>query len=250
MALTDQLTAYYKFNSNANDSVGSNNGTEVNTPTYTTGNGSLGDCMSLASASSQYVTLPNGVFPWGTNTVTVNMWVNVASTAANQGVFMVARTSQGAMMYFSAAGWDFAKPNVVSLTYSFTGDSAWHMWTFVADGSGMRYYKDGNSTPVASNANTAVFSDPSGDTIPVGAYRSGGSIQSGWYLNGKIQALGVWSRALSTSEISQLYASGSGLQYPFSASSSIKTVDGLAIASVKTVNGLAIASVKNINGLA
>lgn len=34
------------------------------------------------------------------------------------------------------------------------------------------------------------------------------------------------------------------------ASSSIKTVDGLAKASVKTVNGLAIASVKTINGLA
>lgn len=36
---------------------------------------------------------------------------------------------------------------------------------------------------------------------------------------------------------------------PFS-SSSIKTVDGLAVASVKTVDGLAIASVKTINGLA
>lgn len=34
------------------------------------------------------------------------------------------------------------------------------------------------------------------------------------------------------------------------ASTSIKTVNGLAIASVKTVNGLAIASVKTINGLA
>ena len=33
-------------------------------------------------------------------------------------------------------------------------------------------------------------------------------------------------------------------------SSSIKTVQGLAIASVKTVNGLAIASVKTVNGLA
>lgn len=33
-------------------------------------------------------------------------------------------------------------------------------------------------------------------------------------------------------------------------SSSIKTINGLAIASVKTVNGLAIASVKTVNGLA
>lgn len=216
MALTDNLTAYYKFNSNANDSVGSNNGTEVNTPTYTSGNGSLGNCMSLASASSQYVTLPNAVFPWGTNTVTINFWSNVATTAGiNQAVFMVARTGQGAMIYMSFGVWDWAKPNVVSTNYTWAGDSTWHMWTFVADGSGMRYYLDGNSTPVATNANTANFVDPIGDTIPVGAYRSGGTIQSGWYLNGKIQAMGIWSRALSTSEISQLYNSGSGLQYPF-----------------------------------
>ena len=32
--------------------------------------------------------------------------------------------------------------------------------------------------------------------------------------------------------------------------SSIKTVNGLALASVKTVNGLALASVKTVNGLA
>jgi hypothetical protein len=32
--------------------------------------------------------------------------------------------------------------------------------------------------------------------------------------------------------------------------SSIKTVNGLALASVKTVNGLAIASMKTMNGLA
>ena len=35
-----------------------------------------------------------------------------------------------------------------------------------------------------------------------------------------------------------------------SVSTSIKTINGLAIGSVKTVNGLAIASVKSWNGLA
>lgn len=37
---------------------------------------------------------------------------------------------------------------------------------------------------------------------------------------------------------------------PVAASSSVKTINGLAVASVKTVNGLAIASVKTVNGLA
>lgn len=39
------------------------------------------------------------------------------------------------------------------------------------------------------------------------------------------------------------------IEYTEASASSVKTVNGLAIASVKTVNGLAIASVKTINGL-
>lgn len=41
-----------------------------------------------------------------------------------------------------------------------------------------------------------------------------------------------------------------GIEVYEASTTSIKTVDGLAVASVKTVDGLAIASVKNINGLA
>lgn len=59
-----------------------------------------------------------------------------------------------------------------------------------------------------------------------------------------------WQRALSGAEVATIYASGSGLAYPFSGGSAIKTINGLGIASVKTRNGLAIASVKTINGLA
>ena len=69
------------------------------------------------------------------------------------------------------------------------------------------------------------------------------------YFNGAIDEVGVWSRALSSTEIAALYNSGSGLQYPFSSSSSIKTINGLANASIKTVNGLAKASMKSFNGL-
>lgn len=214
MALTDNIRAYYKFNANADDSTANaRNGTPTNSPTYTSGN--LGDALTLAASSSQHVLVPNAVFPWGTNTVTINFWLKVASTSGNQGFFMVARTGQGAMVYNSGNLWDFAKPNVVSTTYSWTTDSNWHMWTFVADASGMRYYKDGNSTPVASGANTANFVDPIGDTIPIGGYKSGGSMVAGWYTDGQIQHFGVWSDAKSTADIASLYNSGAGVDlYP------------------------------------
>lgn len=213
-------THYYNYTANSNDAVGSSNGTDTNTPTYTSG-GKPGNALTLVSASSQYVSLPNGVFPWGTNTVSINMWIKMSSTSGNQSWVMTARTGQGCLIYKSGTNTiDFAKPNVVSTTYNWTGiDTNWHMWTFVADGSGMRYYLDGNSTPVASNANTTNFTDPSGDTLEVGAYRSGGTIQAGWYNDGQTDSLGIWDVALSTSEIAELYNSGDGISYPFTAAS-------------------------------
>ncbi len=210
-ALTDQLTHYYNFNANSTDSVGSSNGTDVNSPTYATGK--IGNGFFCASASSQYTDIPNNVFPWGTNTVTINFWMKETSaTVGLDAFFMVARTGQGVLLYNNVTNFDFAKPNVVSTNYLWTGiDTNWHMWTWVADGAGMRYYLDGNSTPVASNANATNFTDPLGDNIPLCAYRSGGTIQAGWYHNGAFDEMGIWTRALSTSEISQLYNSGAGL---------------------------------------
>lgn len=63
------------------------------------------------------------------------------------------------------------------------------MWTFVGDASGMRTYLDGNTTPVATNANTANIVAPSTDTLEVGAYRSGGTLQAGWYIGGQVDEM-------------------------------------------------------------
>lgn len=51
------LRAYYKFDSNSNDTLATYNGTDNNTPTYTAGK--ISNAVTLVSASSQYVSLPN-----------------------------------------------------------------------------------------------------------------------------------------------------------------------------------------------
>lgn len=211
---TTGLTHYYKSNSNMNDNVGTSHGTDINTPTYTTGK--IGNAITMAATSSQYSSLPNNVFPWGTNTLSINMWIKMTSTGGNQSWIMTARTSQGFLFYKSGTNTiDFSKPNVVSTTYNWTGiDTNWHMWTCVSDGSGMRVYLDGNSTPVASNANTVNFVDPIGDTMEAGAYRSAGAIQAGWYADGQFDEIGIWNVALSTTDITTLYNAGVGITYP------------------------------------
>lgn len=208
------LRAYYKYDSNSNDTLATYNGTDTNTPTYTAGK--ISNALTLVSASSQYVSLPNGVFPWGTNTYTINMWVKLTAASGNQSFSMTARTSQGLIFYFSAWSVIHSKPSVVDLSYTWSGaDTSYHMWTFVWDWSGMRTYLDWNTTPVATNANTSNITAPSTDTIEVGAYRSGWTIQAGWYLWGQIDEMGVWWKAITTTELTSLYNAWSWRTHPF-----------------------------------
>jgi len=215
MALTTELTHYYSTNSDFSDDVGSNDGTDTNTPTYTTGK--ISKAFTCASASSQYTSVANNTLPWGTNTVSINMWVKLSSVSGLNALLMVARSGQGMNIYYDGTNMVFSKPNVADCYAVWSGseDTSYHMWTFVTDGTSMRIYLDGNSTPFATNANTANWVAPSTDTLPFGAYKSAGSLQAGWYLGGQLDEIGIWTRAITTTEISELYNSGDGFAYPF-----------------------------------
>lgn len=222
MALTDNLRAYWSFDTNNDSAVNGYNGTSVNSPTYTAGK--ISDALTLVRASSQYVSMPNGVLPFGTNTYTVNMWVKFAAAFTNdtgRSLTMTSRTGQGLLLYAYRTGAgayliDHSKPNVVGLAYTWSGfNTNWNMWTFRGDSSGMKTFLNG--TQVATNTNSSNIVAPSTDTIEFGAYRFAGSIQSAWYLDGQMDEVGIWDRSLTTTEITELYNSGAGLAYPFAA---------------------------------
>lgn len=63
--------------------------------------------------------------------------------------------------------------------------------------------------------------------------------------NWDIDEVWLWTRALSAQERVDLYNWWTWLQYPFAASSAIKSINWLAYSSVKSINWLAKGSVKN-----
>lgn len=65
------LRTHYKFENNADDSIGSNHGTTAGGPSYTTGK--IGQAINLDGAND-YVTLPAGLV--NTEDITVAAWVN------------------------------------------------------------------------------------------------------------------------------------------------------------------------------
>lgn len=115
----------------------------------------------------------------------------------------------------------------MSITISDTSNS-WAVWCGLGSSRGR---------PYTAGSNTTMRSGASDGQVLV--FDSGGIASSSpWTLNATISA----GTEESGNTAFELKIAG--------ASSSIKTINGLALASVKTVNGLAIASVKTLNGLA
>src|SRR3990167_878346 len=117
----------------------------------------------------------------------------------------------------------------------------WYQLAMTYDGTNVQGYLNGATLGTATAA-SGNGSASAADGYVIGArVADGGGVNTDWCANADIDDVAVFSRALSSTEISDFYNASS---------SAIKTINGLAKASVKTVDGLAIASVKTWNGLA
>lgn len=206
---TNGLVAYWSFNnSNANDPVGGFNATSTSV-TYSAGNGLVG--VGAGSASGSKITLPNpGPQQPNNVTWTYALWIKNA-TAVIWGALFVQTTGLGIFVN---------KPAASSFIYWYgTGSAdttviAAGTWTFVV----AEY-----STQSPGNVTVAYYINGALSTTQTGAAVAGLSWTSATMLNdsggeqftGSMDEVGIWNRALTSTEISQLYNSGTGLTYPF-----------------------------------
>jgi len=205
------LMAYYDFQTDSKDqSVNGRDGVDTNAPTYTAGK--VGNALTCVRASLQYVSVPNAVITWGTNVLSVNFWFKLAAINLLTSLApMTARTGQGTLIYYDGTNLVFSKPNVADCYAAWAGENTnYHMLTCVGRSAAtfMQIYLDGAS--FATNANSANWVDPLGDTLTIGGFKSAGAMQANWYLGGQIDELGFWSKSLSAQEIGDLYNNGVG----------------------------------------
>lgn len=249
MALTDSLSNYWKLDEasgNFADSVGSITMTAVANVGY--GAGKIGNCAVCSGNTriSSATTAGSGDF-----TVSYWLYLNSAQSCIPIGKDNVVTrcwsTEIGASNN-NFYGWQ-SNGDIKGLNYpSAISASTWHHIVIVYNYSGdarMRAYLDGSEIGTAQTL--TMGAKTTSLPVDIGFLNNNGTPQS--YLNGKVDEVGIWSRALSAAEVSSLYNGGSGLTYPFSTSAR-KLINGLAVASVKSYNGLATASVKSKNGLA
>ena len=211
----DNLVAYYKMDGNSNDAVGSNDGT-VNGATYTA-SGKINGAYSF-DGSNDKITVPSGVYSLfsGTKSYTLNIWVYINSLntyclffcspgASYSGLYktVALQVSNNKFRFFRCNG---SSQDVLS-DFGSISTSSWCMVTITYDGSTIKGYV--NKTLEGSLSSSLTATTPTFGNI--GVWPESGS--NYYWLNGKIDEVGIWSRALTSGEITKLYNNGNGLTY-------------------------------------
>ena len=200
-SLTTSLISYYPMSGNSNDYWGTNNGTDTSV-TYGTSYGKV--AQGALFGGSSVITL--SAYPtFGTGNFSIFNWVKTSVTGTRKGMVSWGgnTTNNGVNLFINTS-------NHLEFDLSFTvgpagsvniADGNWHLVGVVNTGGSMQLYTDGSAD------GSAVGMSPN---ITTGGSKEIGADLSPTYMNGDIDELGIWSKVLSTTEITDLYNGGAG----------------------------------------
>lgn len=212
MALTDNIVSYWSFDaSNSTDDASTNDGTDT-VITYSSGNGKLSIGAGFANASSSKISMGNvaALYPAA---VTYNLWIKAASLP-NAYNCMIGKNGAGdtnyCTFYVKSNGKLAAYITATGVTYidgtntTTLSTGTWYMLTMTYDSTnGGIVYVNGSSDGTFA-ANGAI--NTGGSEFFLGYQQT----YANRYWDGAIDEVGVWSRSLTSGEISTLYNGGSG----------------------------------------
>ena len=220
------MIAHWKFDetsgTSAADSTGNGNtGTLTNSPAWQGTAGKRGGAI-LLDGVNDYVTAGDINAAEGIGSITVSTWVNHSVAGETQHVYK--SNCDGANdsweIYSGYPNTDGTAAFMVGSsdgTFSNSGsgttdtsDGSWHMLTGVYDGAYIRIYVDGVEESSTSYPGITIYN--SAHNVEIGGRCNGGG--SGHYVNGLMDEVRIYGRALSPSEITDLYNATNGTPGP------------------------------------
>ena len=208
--LWDGLLAYYTADNTPNDALGTYNGTLVNGATY--GTGIINQGFSLDGVND-YVDLPVNMFK-PTADFSINLWVKKSSTDGRIIQFSSESPYSGVILYTYSGNQFRVQIGSSGTTGLFSSgtisSTVMTMVTFVRDSVNNINYIYINGT--LSNS----FSSSLNPTYPATTIgRIGCSSIGTAFILGTIDEVSLWNtRAITSSEVTELYNAGAGKQYP------------------------------------
>jgi|UPI000482DF9E hypothetical protein len=206
---TNGLVGYWPFSGNANDVSGNGNNGTVSGATLTTDR--FGNTNSAYSFSNSSILITNQFYNNGWPNYSISLWFLTNNN--NQRMQMIFNTTPHDGEGFSYchnnrpnlfSHWKNENPNNHSwnifsanpLIYNPINNLVWYNLVIIKNGNTYSYYVNG------------VFDKSSTTTISALNQLTGvrfGSIGGAEYLNGKLDDIGIWNRALTQAEITGLF---------------------------------------------
>lgn len=216
MALLDNLISYYKLDENSADTTvldsrGANNGTASTNTENLSVAGKIISAFDFDGSSEGI----SGVYEVGAS-FSVSMWI-MRDTLGSTG-FIYAKDDgianddiQFRVTSHSTDVFRFNLGNTINAIFTADTTTAlssgvWYHVVCTFNGTTMKIYLNGNEE------GTDTFS---GTRVAAGSETYLARRGNGDYFDGKIDEVGMWSRELTSSEVTELYNSGNGLAYPF-----------------------------------
>lgn len=238
MALTDNILAYWKFDdgsgTTAADATGNGHTGTLSgspAPTWNT-SGIINDSLTY-NGTTAWVSVADAA-ALSPTAITVAAWVNFSSFP-NAYNTIVSKITSGASAYWQYHVKSNGKLDVYltasggSVFYDGTGShtllaNTWYFVVFTYDSTNglIGYVNAASDATVAANG---TLKATTGAALAIGNDTN----TAGRFPAGKIDEVGVWSRALTSTEITELYNSGAGLQYPFNSALSMSVSDSVSV---------------------
>jgi hypothetical protein len=197
--LNEGLVSYWAMRRSGTtvfDEFGSNDGTAVNSPTFSEANGVRDDGVGL-NGTSQFVATPYN--PNNVTNTTISSWFYPTKTDAS--VWGATVAGNAFELYYSTAeSLIFLRTSVASLSFSTASDPILNKWNHVVvvlTANTRKMYLNGNM--VADDSGVRQLNV--GTTIRIG--QRGLNTR---YFGGSIDEVAIWSRALSSNEVFQIYS--------------------------------------------
>jgi hypothetical protein len=202
------LVGYWSFDGNGNDLAGTRPLRIVGSPTFS--GGVFGQGLSLPNNAAQYAdrAISDAAFELGASDFTLQLWVNFNGSTAQQTLierwgpigpgWTFGRLADGSLQWYGA-------PSAVLTSAPLSiVDRVWHHLVVRRRGSSFALFYDGASVATATNAVAIpALSNP----LIVGRRFTGiGPLP----LDGRLDELAIWSRALTNEEIVGIYNGGAG----------------------------------------
>jgi hypothetical protein len=227
MGLLTNLVSYWKFDEssgNASDSNGSNTLTNTNTATF--GAGKINNGTSLARVSSQYFTIADASQSGLdiTGDMTIQAWVKPATLTAATYYPILTKFAASNVSYLLRFYGDTLRMttssdgtaetgNIIASSIS-TGSFIHIVMVYTASSGSVTAYINGSAQTPVTGFSTSIYNGTG--ALGVGALGAGADTN---FFDGMVDEVGIWNRALTAAEVTQLYNGGAGLAYPLSSGS-------------------------------